>query len=104
MSPALLLTKKQCRAGESLRKIETPVDQGLSETAGIRQEHANLAILDPSRRAGILAGNTHRVRALLHEPRLVDNQNPVLVPKRLDHVGAHAIPQSIGLPETAPQQ
>src|SRR3954470_15337973 len=80
------------------------VDQSLPVAAGIGQEHANLAVLDPPRRARILARDPDRVLALLQEPGLVDHQHAVPIAEGLDHVSADAIAPAIRLPAAAPQQ
>src|SRR3954469_2764607 len=82
----------------------TPVDQSLPVAAGIGQEHANLTVLDPPRRARILACDPDRVLALLQEPGLVDHQHAVAIAERRDHVSADAIAQAISIPAAVLQE
>ena len=90
--------------GPGLGQIEPTVDERLAETAGIADKDAHLAILYPSRRAGILTPHADRVDALLQEAGLVDHQDAVLGAQRLHRVIADNIPQAIGRPGTAPQK
>jgi hypothetical protein len=50
---------------------ELPVDERPPPKAGIDQEDAELAVIDPAGRAGVLALDPHRGGALLEEPGLV---------------------------------
>src|SRR3954454_14197311 len=46
--------------GPGLGQVEFPVDQSVTLAAAIAQEHPDLAIPNPPRRAGVLAGDTDR--------------------------------------------
>jgi len=52
-----------------------PVDQRLTERARIAEKDANLAVLDPPGRAGILPRDPDRVSAFLQEASLIDHQH-----------------------------
>jgi site-specific DNA recombinase len=53
------------------RQVQLPVDQGAALAGGIGAEHAQLAVLHPARRAGVLPLHPGRLHALLEEPGLV---------------------------------
>lgn len=59
-----------------VRQIQPPIDQRVAEAAGIAEEHADLAVLDAPRRAGILPPDADRVRSLLQKPRFIDDKPP----------------------------
>jgi hypothetical protein len=98
-----LLSSWAQASGRCFGQVQTAVDQSLPVAAGIGQEHADLAVFDPPRRARILAPDPDRVLALLDEPGLVDHQHAVPIPEGLDHVSADTIAQGISIPEAAPE-
>ena len=76
----------------------------MAEAARIAQEHADLAVLDPPGRAGILPRDTDRVRALLQEAGFIDNQHAIGITKRFDGVRPNQISQTVRLPLAPPEQ
>ena len=57
----------------SLGQVEPPVDQRVPLAAAVRQEHPDLAILDPTSRAAVLALHTDALRPFLQEASLVND-------------------------------
>src|SRR5712691_10890565 len=86
-----------------LRKIESAIDERLSEAARIAEKHPNLTVLNPPRRTRILASNPNRMFALLHKSSLVDHQNAIVSAKLLHHIVAHQIARCIAIPVPASQ-
>ena len=66
--------------------------------AGVGEEDADLGVLDPPRRAGVLPRDAGRLGALLEEPGLVDHQDRVGVAQVLDHVGPQVVADRVGVP------
>ena len=54
-------------------------------------KHADLAVCDLARRAGILPPNPARGLALLEKSGFVENQNRIVVGEHLKRVAAHDI-------------
>jgi hypothetical protein len=66
--------------------------------ARIRQEHADLGVLDPSGRAGVLPLDTDGVHALLQVAGLVDHQDPVRVTEPVDDDLPQVVTHRVGVP------
>jgi len=60
-----------------LRNVEFAVHQCRAFVTAIAEKHADLAVLDASGRAGILALDTRRVAAFLQKNRLIDDQDSI---------------------------
>ena len=76
-----------------LRQIKRTVDKGMAVARHIGREHADLAIGDVARRAGILAGNAARRLALFQKAGLVKCENRLLIRSRFlarNHVRCRA--------------
>jgi hypothetical protein len=89
------------RAGSSVQvpgRYKGPVDEGVALVGNIAGEDADLAVGDLARRAGVLPADPTGRLALLEEAGLVDDKNRLQIGKRFDHVVAHDIAQSIGIP------
>lgn len=71
---------------------------------GVDEVDGDLGVLDPARRAGVLALDTDRGGALLQVAGLVDHQHGPVVGQVLDHVGAQVIADRVGVPFRAVQQ
>jgi hypothetical protein len=82
-----------------LRQVEFAVDQRVPLAAGIRQEDADLGVLDPAGRAAVLPRHPDRVPALLQEPGLVDDQHAVRGPEVLDDVVAAQVAGRVLVPQ-----
>ena len=72
--------------------------------AGIAQKDPNLAILDATGCATILAGDASGVPTFLEETGFIHHQNRLVVTQVLDHVLLQIITDVIGVPERAAQQ
>ena len=72
--------------GPALGQVQLPVHQRMPVAAGVGQEHADLAVLDPPGRARILALDAGRLGALLQEPGLIHDQHAARVAQVLDHI------------------
>jgi hypothetical protein len=64
-------------------------------------KHPDLAVRDLARRAGVLSAHPTGGVPLLEKAGLIDHQHGVGCGKRLGHVVAHHIPQSIRIPAAA---
>lgn len=62
------------------------------------EEHADLAVLDPSGGSGVLPLDSGRTAALLQKFGLVDDQHAVIGAEVLDDVGTDIIADLIGTP------
>ena len=85
-------------ARPGLRQIELPVDQRVAPTAGISGEHADLAVLVPSCRTGILPPDANRMYAFLQKSGLVDDENAIVVGQRLQGMMPDMLAQHIRRP------
>ena len=90
--------------GPAFGQIEGTVDQRPAVAAGIGQEHADLAVLDPSRRAGILPLHADRLAALLDEAGLVQDQHAAGITQMLDHIGPQIVAHRVGIPAHPAQE
>jgi hypothetical protein len=79
-------------------QVQLPVDQRVPGRRGIGQEHRDLAVLYPSRSAGVLALHAGAGRALLDVARLVHHQDRVRAAQMIDHIPAHVIADRTGVP------
>lgn len=70
---------------------------------GVAEEDANLAVGDLAQRATVLAGDAHRVDALLGEPGLVDHEDARGVAQRGGDCGPEVVPDRVGIPDGAVQ-
>ena len=73
-------------------------------TARVAQEDADLAGLDPPRRARILPLHAGRLRALLQEPGLVQHEHGTLVTQVLRHVGLQVVTHRVRVPSHPAQE
>src|SRR5512134_2041188 len=83
----------------ALRQIKLPVDEGMAIAGHISREHANLAVGDLARRAGILTGNTAGRLALLQKASLVNDEHGIGRTQRLDNIVAHDIAKRVRVPD-----
>jgi hypothetical protein len=90
--------------GPLLGQVQLPVHQRPPLGAGVGQEDADLAVLDPPGGAGVLTLHPRRLAALLQKPRLVHHQHPARVTQVLHDVAVHVIAQPIRIPTGAGQQ
>jgi len=56
-------------------QVERPIQEGVAARAGIGEEHADLGVGAPPRRAAVPRPDPRRLAALLQEPDLVDHQH-----------------------------
>src|SRR5664280_84116 len=87
-----------------LRNVEFAVHQCRALVRAIAEKYADLAVLDASGRATILALDTRRVQALLYKARLVDDQNRIWTAQLFQNVIAQLIPRSVCIPTSPVQQ
>jgi hypothetical protein len=87
-----------------LGRYKVPVDQRDASHSRVGQEHADLGVLDPAGRAGVLARHPGRVRALLDEPGLVPHQHRGGVAQVFDGVLAQVITHAVSVPAGAVEQ
>jgi hypothetical protein len=87
-----------------LRQVDPPVDQRPPVRGRVRQEHSDLAVLDPPSRPAILTLHRDRAGALLEESGLVHDQNRVRMPKVLHDQIAQLVTDRIGIPHDVTQQ
>ena len=70
----------------------------MSPAAGIACEDADLAILDPTRRAGILPPHADRMCALFQEPGFINDEDPTRIFKRVQSIPPDPIAERIRRP------
>jgi hypothetical protein len=87
-----------------LRQIDPPVDQRPPVRGRVRQEHSDLAVLDPACGSAVLALHADRAGALLEESGLVHDQNRVRMAQVLHHQLAQFVADRVGVPHHVPQQ
>jgi hypothetical protein len=78
--------------------VERAIEQGVALEAGVAEEDADLAVLDPARGAGVLPLHARRLRPLLHEPGLVEHQHGAGIAEMLHHVGPQVVADRVGVP------
>lgn len=88
----------------SFGQIEPPVDQRMTEAAGIGGKHTDLAVLHTPGRAGILPCHADRMLPLLHKTGLIHHKHAVGVTKRVDNILANAITKPIRRPRRPAKQ
>jgi hypothetical protein len=69
----------------------------------IGREHADLAVGDLARGAGVLPRHTAGCLALLQKARLVNHQDGVILRQVFKRILAYDVAQRIGIPATPPQ-
>jgi DNA invertase Pin-like site-specific DNA recombinase len=84
--------------GPALGQVQLPVHQRRATTAGVGQEHPNLAVLLLAHGAGVLALDPGGLGAFLDEAGLVHHQHPSRITQVLDHIGAPIVADRIGVP------
>jgi hypothetical protein len=72
--------------------------------AGVAEEDADLAVLDPPRRARVLPLHPGRLRAFLDEAGLVQDQHGIRVAQVLHDVGVQVIADRVGVPACATEE
>jgi hypothetical protein len=87
-----------------LGEIQRPVDEGMAMAGDVGGKHADLAVRDLARRAGVLSPDPARRPTLLEKAGLIDHQHRIRIGKGLDYVIAHHIAERIGLPLRPTQQ
>jgi len=87
-----------------LGQVQLPVHQRPTLRTGIGEEDPDLAVLDATGGAGLLALHPGRLVALLEEPGLIDHQHATRVAQVLHDVVAHLIAQPIGIPAGGGEQ
>ncbi|MGY4388372.1 hypothetical protein ACVWXB_001671 [Streptomyces sp. TE12347] len=90
--------------GPRARDVQGPVDRGMPAGGGVDEVDGDLGVLDPARRAGVLALDADRGGALLQVAGLVDHQHGFVIGQVLDHVGAYVVADRVGVPLRAVQQ
>ncbi len=84
--------------GPLLGQVERTIEQGVAVAAGVAEEDADLAVLDPPRRARVLPLHPGRLRAFLEKPGLVQHEHRALVAQVRRHIGLQVIPDGISIP------
>ena len=87
----------------ALGQIQFAVDERVTARRDIAGEDADLAVGDLARRARILPRDATGRLALLQKPRLVDDENRVVVGQGFERVIAHDVAQRISIPLAATQ-
>jgi hypothetical protein len=88
------------RVASSVRalQVESAVDEGVAVAGHVGREHADLAVGDLARRAGVLARDAAGGLALLEKSGFIDHQHRIRVGQRLQRVVAHDVAQRVRLP------
>jgi hypothetical protein len=73
-------------------------------TGCVGQEHRDQGVLDPTRRAGVLALHPDAVSAFLQVTGLVDHQHRARVAERVDDVAAHVVADRVSVPRRTAEQ
>jgi hypothetical protein len=72
---------------------------------GVGQEHADLAVVDLPRRAGVLPGDSGRADAFLDEPGVVDDEHTRgVVAEGAQDVAADVVTDAVDIPARGAQQ
>ena len=71
---------------------------------GIRQEDAQLAVLDAPSRSTVLPLHPHRLGALFDKAGFIDHLHGFGIPELLTHIATQDISQAVTLPASAVQQ
>jgi hypothetical protein len=90
--------------GPRRRQVELPVQERRTQRRRIGQEHPDLSVLDPSRRARVLPGHPGGLGALLQEPRLIDHQHTPGVAQVLHDILTQIITDQVSIPVGRHQQ
>ena len=90
--------------GPGLGQVQVSVNQCDASQRRVGQEHADLGVLDPAGRAGVLTRHPGRVRALLEEPGLVQHQHRSRVAQVFHDVLAQVITHTVSAPAGAVEQ
>lgn len=72
--------------GPVLRKGQSPINEGMAARATVREKHADLTVLDSSRRSRVLPLHANGLCALLEEAGLIHNQHGVRVAEAFDNL------------------
>jgi hypothetical protein len=91
-------------SGPLLGQVQLSVHQRPPLSAGIGEEDPDLAVLDATGRARVLALHPRRLAALLEKAGLIYHQHPAGVAQVLHDVGAHVIAQRLWVPAGGGQQ
>jgi hypothetical protein len=71
----------------------------MARAARTRQEHPDLAVLDPACRPGILSRHADRVLALLEKTCFIDHQHGSFIAKRFNNIATYLVAQCIAIRE-----
>ena len=86
-------------------QVQFAVDESLTPTGGIGQEHPDLAVLRLAGGAGVLTLDPDALVSLLDEARLIDDQDtPILVAQMLENVFPQVVSERMGIPVGSTQQ
>src|SRR5690606_15808638 len=91
-------------AGPGLGQVDVPVDEGVPGVGGIAEKDRDLAVLDASGGAGVLALHPDAAGALLQIAGLVHHQHRPGRPEVLGDVAAQVIAYLVGVPHRPAQQ
>jgi len=89
--------------GPGLGQIQRTVDEGMAVARDQRREHANLAVRDLARRAGVLPPHATGCPALLEKSGLINDQNRIIGGECLDDIVAHKVAQGVSIPTSTAQ-
>ena len=90
--------------GPGARQVQLSVDERPPFGASVGEEDAELAVVDLSGGARVLALHPHRGGALLEEPGLVGHQHSARVAQVLDYISAQVVADQIRVPVGGGQQ
>jgi hypothetical protein len=90
--------------GPLLGQIQLPVQKGLSSGAGVGEKYSDLAVLDSSCRAAVLALDSHRFGALFEKARLINHQHPLGIAQMLQDIAAQVVSHQGCVPIIGSQQ
>jgi site-specific DNA recombinase len=86
------------------RQVKLPIDQRMPVHRGVGQEHADLAVLRPPGRPGVLPLHPGRAGALLDKASLIGDQHAIAVTQMPGDVVPDVIADPAGVPVRAAQQ
>lgn len=87
-----------------LGQEEFAVDQCCSVRGGIGEKHADLAVVDASGSAAVLAFDASGLGAFFEEASFVDDQDSLTGAEVIENVGAQVVAHLIGVPVSSGEQ
>jgi hypothetical protein len=85
-------------------QVEGAIQKGRATAGRIEQKHPNLAVLPPPSGATVLPGDSGGFLPFLDKACLIHDENPLLLPQMLHHIGLQGIPHGFFIPVGLAQQ